>query len=389
MRELVGLRTRPTAALLSVHDIAGLNAIGTALDRLHADMAVPVTARRPWLATWLRCHPSFEPWVFTLIDPDTAELQAAVPLARRRRRGLTEVVAAGHGSSDQIRFPARGGQAALEISVAVVRGLRQLDGPWCLRAQQLPPGDPVAGFLRAQLRWAALLDGWGSPRIRLGADANEHTSHNYRGQARNMCSRLRRHGHEPRFVFLRDPVEIAARMPEIEAVCKAREVQLAGRSRLDDPAEAAFFRAVIAEHASRGEVELGLLQTKGGIAAYSVAFVDRGAYRQWSKHLAPRWAAYRPGHVLDFELLRRAVADPDLVEFDWMMGVEGYKLRTATEVWSACDLLAWSSPGVAACATPTRLLRAAVEPHASQDGWLRRGVEAARRLRVRARRMSR
>src|SRR5688572_32233648 len=43
---------------------AVLGLLGSRLDELHEAIGAPITARTPWLATWIDCHPFFEPIAF-------------------------------------------------------------------------------------------------------------------------------------------------------------------------------------------------------------------------------------------------------------------------------------------------------------------------------------
>src|SRR2546421_5506564 len=134
-----------------------LDDLGSLLDELHAATATPVTARRPWLQTWLSCFRDYQPLAFVLRMEN--RLDAAALLAQRRRRGITEIVALGHGPSDQTRFPCRSGEAAAALSRGIAGQLLSRPGPWRLAVRHLPMHDPVAIALRGELPRAALMDG--------------------------------------------------------------------------------------------------------------------------------------------------------------------------------------------------------------------------------------
>src|SRR5262245_41872366 len=91
-----------------------LDGLGPRLDELHESTGAPVTARRPWLATWVRCQPAYEPLALCVESAD--RLEAVALLARKKTRLFTEVVALGAGLSDQVRMPARSPEAGLELA---------------------------------------------------------------------------------------------------------------------------------------------------------------------------------------------------------------------------------------------------------------------------------
>jgi CelD/BcsL family acetyltransferase involved in cellulose biosynthesis len=319
-----------------------LDELGGALDELHAAAATPVTARRPWLATWLSSFP-YEPLVLVILGGD--RLEAAALLAQRRRHGVTEVVAMGHGPSDRVAFPSRGPEASLALSQAMAGYLLGLKGPWRLAVGHLPVGDPVATALAGGLPFGQLIGGADSPALRFGEERTlrGYVSRNHHQQVRRVTNRMEREGLAPAFEHLREPADLRAALPEVERVCRQRDAMVRRRSQLDDPSFGPFFRAVVLEHARRGEVDLTTLRLQGELAAYCLCFVDGGSYRMWNCRFAPRWAHLSPGRVTNNEALRHALADPACQEFDWMLGEEDYKSGLANHVDPSQDLLAWSS----------------------------------------------
>jgi hypothetical protein len=93
-----------------------LRATGAQFDELLAAIGAPVTTRRPWLQAWVDSYPMYEPVMFALYGP-TGGLEAAAPLAVRRRLGTRTVTALGHGPSDAAMLPGRANLVArLEAS---------------------------------------------------------------------------------------------------------------------------------------------------------------------------------------------------------------------------------------------------------------------------------
>ena len=360
-----------------------LDRLGPSLDELHAATATPVTARRPWLSAWTRCHPQYEP--LALLERDSCgRLDAVALLGARKTRLVTDFVALGHGTSDQVRLPARDAGAAARLARAVCAHLLSLRVPWRLLVRHLPAGDPVAAAIASTLPCAELVGGDASPTLRFDASRSlrDHVSRNHRQQVRRMLNRMRRDGLVPDIEHLRDPDQIASILPQVEEVCRRRDLHLRGRSALDRNGSCAFFEQVILDHASRGEVELTTLRLAGRLAAYVLCFVDDGVYRMWSCRLHPQWSRYGPGRVANNSALERALTDPAGREFDWMRGEEPYKTSMSNHVERAQDLLAWSAPALQTFLDVPRRFKSLV----NRVVWLKPALDATRRLHIHGRR---
>ncbi|NOT29367.1 MAG: GNAT family N-acetyltransferase, partial [Planctomycetes bacterium] len=366
-----------------------LERLGLELDELHAATGAPVTARRPWLAAWARCHPEYEP--LALLVQDGPRLEAAALLVRRKARVVSEFFALGTGLSDQARLPARNPAAAARLAHAVLEHLSSVRGPWHLRLRHLPPDDAVATAIAAGLDSAELAPGDPSPTLRFGPERllRAHVSKNHHQQVRRMLNRMQGEGLAPELAHLRARAAVAAVLPEVEAVCLRRDVELRGMSLFDRAGARAFFREVILEHAARGELELTTLNLRGRLAAYVVCFLDRGAHRMWNCRLDPAWSRYGVGRVANNAALERALADPGADEFDWMRGDEAYKLSMSNHVERALDLWAWSTPALRVALDSKRRLKGFVKGVVAEHEWLQPAFAASRRLKSAGRRAKR
>jgi CelD/BcsL family acetyltransferase involved in cellulose biosynthesis len=359
-----------------------LDGMAEALDDLHTATATPVTARRPWLQTWLSCFPD-EPLVVAVWSGE--RLEAVALLAQHRRLGITETVAMGNGPSDRVAFPSRGPEASAALSRGLAACLQGQSGQWRLTVSHLPANDPVAVELAARLPQAKLIAGDTSPALRFGPDRRLRTyvSRNHHQHIRQAINRMRREGLTPEFEHLREPAAIAAVLPQVEEVCRRRDAMLHRPSQLDDPRFGPFFRAVILGHAAHDEVELTILKLKGEVAAYCLCFVDHGSYRMWNCRFAPEWAHLSPGRVTNNEAMHHALADPGCSEFDWMLGDEGYKSGVQNHMESSQNLLAWSSATVRAVLDGPRSVRQALKELKDRHEPLERAWEDSRRARER------
>lgn len=336
-----------------------LDRLGPAIDDLHFATGCPVTARRPWLETWVGCYRHFRPLLVAIESPHR-RLEAAALLGHRRRLGITEVVAVGHGPSDQVRLPARDAESARRLAAAILSALGELRGPWRLVIQHLPAGDPVA--LAAAGTWGSVLVAPGdvSPALRFGPDRSirAHVSRNHHQQVRRMLNRMGRESLVPVVEHLEDGEAVAAVMPEVERVFRRRDADLGRPCDLDDEHAGPFFRQVVERHAARGEVRLTTLRLRGELAAYVLCFLDGEVARMWNCRFEPEWSHLGPGRVANHAALEQALADHHCREFDWMRGEETYKASMSNHAEQAWDLDAWSSPAVRAGTRAAHVLRA-------------------------------
>jgi len=321
-----------------------LDVLAERLDDLHAATDCPITARRPWLAAWVRSYRHHQPVALVVEDPDRT-LTGATLLARRRRLGLTDIVAMGHGPSDDTRLPARSGAAAEELGEALAAFLTSLPPPWRLMLRHLPQDDPVITALTDRLRHVVVLPGSVSPVTRFTADRNvrAYVSRNHYQQVKRMHNRILREGLSIDIAHLRKPGDVAAVLDEVEMLCHARDVQKRGWSTLRDTSAGPFFGQVVLDHADRGEVELTTLRLDGQLAAYVLCFRDGPACRMWSCRVAPAYLRYGAGRLANHAALEHALSDPDCKAFDWMRGDESYKRSMANHVEQSYDVVAWSS----------------------------------------------
>jgi CelD/BcsL family acetyltransferase involved in cellulose biosynthesis len=334
------------------------------LERLHGlwdVVAVPHTARSPWLDCVVRAFPGVEPVALLVEDGD--DVVAAAFLGRRSGR-VVQWTVLGHEVNDYAVLAAADDDAARRLADAIVDRLRQERRPWRLRLDQLPPGDPVAARLVALLPTAALTEGTSAARLSLTEPRtlDRHATRNARRSARRGLNLLRRHGHEPVFAHIREPAAVMALLDRVVDIHRARDHQVGRRSDLDDPALLAFYRDVVGQFAARGNLELTTVTVGGELAAFALALLDGDSYRLWDGRVAPAWTEYSLGRNCDFAALEAALGDERFTTVDWMRGVMDYKTQVMTHTADFENLHAWSSRAVrgayASAATGRAALRA-------------------------------
>lgn len=329
-----------------VHAGAAAVARCAGFDRLAERLGLPLTARLDYLDRYAATYPQWQPFLVGVSGVD-GEWQAGALLARRRWRGLIRIVGLGQPVCDHGRLPAVDDVAAAALADAIAVGLAALPGPWALRLEQLPAGDPVAALLADRLRQAELTAGVGMPRIVLSADRSPraYLSKKYRSQITAARRRFELAGVQPRLLRLRDREEIEPLLPALLAIRRDRDRVALYRRELDDARRAAWWAAALLRFADRGQLELTVLDVGAGPpAGYNAAVLDGTSYRCWDGRINPRWHRQWPGQLLFGELLPQVIADPRWSEVDYQRGETPFKLRTANDVVPTSNLAAWSSP---------------------------------------------
>ena len=329
---------------MSVRVVIGadvLTSFGSELDDLHAAVGVPICARRPWLRTWAHSYDDYQPWA-VLIE-NQGRLDAAALLARKRRRGVLDIVGLGDGQTDYIRLPARNSEASQALGQGLVDALKETPGPWRVRVSSLPAGDPVAEILAREMPHSRLSPDATCPALRFGTarTLSEYLGRSSRKDRNLAINRMHRAGLNPRYQHMSQSTEIARILPEMEVVLRRRDASL-GRAPIGKRWWS-FWRSVILEHARLREVEITTLHLNGQLAAYAVCFLDGPVCRAWSTRFDPIWARYGPGVRVNEATVEWALGQDSIDEFDWMRGQEEYKMHLSNKAVPLGTVFAWSS----------------------------------------------
>ena len=303
------------------------------IEDLHSATGTPITARMPWLETWIECFSDHQPLAILVANEVTGRVDAAAVLAWKRYRSGVRIVAAGHGPSDRVALPVRTPDAAKMLAASIVHACGTLHRRWRLSIRHLPSGDPVVRQLIPLTSWALLAGDSSSPTTRFTEDRSlrSYVSRNHHQQIRRLRNRVARDDLSYRIDHLRSPRQISQVLKEVEGVCLLRDRDMGRASQLDDVQLLCFFRTVIHRHAERGEVLLTTLRLNDELAAYVLCFRDGPAYRMWNCRFSPRWKTYGPGRLANAAALSEVLADTASREFDWMLGDEPYKASLAND----------------------------------------------------------
>jgi len=326
-----------------VRGLAQLSAWRDDLERVADECSVVITGAPDWLFTWAETHLEWRPLGVFRTD-DEGHLRAAVLLAERWRGPLREVVALGHGPSDYARFlgPPMEADGLADAVGTFLAGRRC---PWLLRLEQFPQGDPFLRRLASRIPAAALRPGVASPMVGLlGFDPNRDVRKSARQSSRTGRNRAASDGVAITVERTRNSERVRELLPGLERLHIARDRAIGRRSDLEDPKHLRFWRRLLPEAASRGQVEVVILRLDEQPACQMIAFLDGDVYRVWDFRIAPGTERYNPGHILRDDVLHSLVADGRWSALDWMRGEESYKRASANTVEPAESLRAWSSP---------------------------------------------
>lgn len=302
----------------------------------------PFSARSTWLSAWYARSDARPVAVWVGEDGEPVGLAL---LAIQRSGPVRRIVLCGHGPSDYGRLPLRDAEAAGELAQGIVEVLARLRGPWRLVLAQLPVGDPVAKALTQTLAGARIEAAQPSPRLLFGDDRRVERvlSGATRREGRRGHNRLTAAGVTVEIRRIADPAGVRTALPQVIAVHRARDRAVGRRSDLDSPARRAFFADALAGLADEGRLDVWLILLDGAIGAYFVGARDGGSYRIVDGRMSGSWPTASPALILRIELTTQLLADPAIVEIDYLRGIQPHKTQDATDIVPAETLVAESS----------------------------------------------
>ena len=172
-------------------------------------------------------------------------------------------------------------------------------------------------------RAAELLPSEAIPQLRRAGstDVRDYLSSGMRKTLRKARNRMLTDGVEPRIDVITDPVEMAALLPAMETVYRARDHRAGRVSALDVPAGRGLWRGRILQLLGQGHGEIAVLWLNETFSAYAVGLRFDGWYGLGEGRFETAHGRYTPGRYLEAVVLQRVLADPDLQGVDWMSGV--------------------------------------------------------------------
>ncbi|WP_405727529.1 GNAT family N-acetyltransferase [Streptomyces sp. NBC_00028] len=333
------------AVLAALHEASGLL----------ADQ--PISARPVWLSCWIQAFQDRFPLAVTLHRGGTVVGFAC--LALRRHGALTDVMLAGDGPSDYGRLPATDAAIGRRLAEEVAAVVRAVHGPWRLRFDQLPVGDPVARELARLLPRSSIGPAVPSPILRIHPPRTLE-AHAHRSLRRNV-GRIRRRIEEAGISLetatTMDPPSIRRLTPELEQVARRRDHAIGRRSPFDSRQWRTFYHLVLHTLAAADVVAATTVRLGGQLAGYQIALRDEDVWRIWDGRMNGEYAWCSPGSLVDVFFLEGALADPKVHEVDWQRGMQLQKLRASSDIREGEVLTAYSGAVVEAAHRVTRPIR--------------------------------
>lgn len=293
-----------------------------------------------WLEAWSRhLGPAGPPVLLAVVEG--AELRGLAPLHRTRigATGLTALRPLGLGVSDYLDLllspaPEERRAGLGQVMEALETRLTAWD---LLDLPNLPADSPTIDALTSLtgdrgLR-SIVLPGYVCPSIALEGTWGDFSKSRPSKFRYNLRSRLRRLGElgDVRFRTATDAEDARGCLGELTHL-HARRWQGQRTSTIFSSSARgrAFYAEVVGSYASRGLLDLTVLEVGGRLAAGSLGFVDRDTFYYYLPAWEPELSAYAPGSLLLAHLVQRAF-EQGLRRFDFMLGDEPYKAVWATE----------------------------------------------------------
>jgi CelD/BcsL family acetyltransferase involved in cellulose biosynthesis len=151
-------------------------------------------------------------------------------------------------------------------------------------------------------------------------------------------------------------------LPDLVRIHKARNVQLRGRSLLDDPAVYAEFTGRVLAHAEEDKVRLLVTRIDDAMAAFALCLLDERTLRVYANLVAPEWLMYSAGTITNHAVVAWARCSDDIDVIDWGLGVQRYKLSGPIELVPHSRVEVYSSLAAEAAVRATRSMRSALRP---------------------------
>jgi Acetyltransferase (GNAT) domain len=305
----------------------------TELDQLALRGEAAATARGSWLAATVRAVPDRDSWGVVVRDGE-GSLRAAAVLLEARANGQSSVSLAGCAPGHRSGVLADSAASAALLGHAVGEELAVRGGPVTMVLGPIDSAAPWLPDFAATIPGAEIADVDPIPAVRRGSstDVADYLGASMRRTLRKAANRLRADGRRTTFRFTRDSVEIAAMLPALMDVHRARNHGQGRSSELDDPVGRRIWNGRVVGLASDGTLEVSTLSIDGRLAAQVIALVEPSAYRVLEGFMVTEFARYAAGRVLEAAVLQRFLDEPALERLDWMTAVAPESLLAANEL---------------------------------------------------------
>ena len=326
-----------------IQGIRQLESILPTLDRFHAEVNAPITARWSWLSSWFQLHPEVDIQCL-VVRSSTGALDGAALLARQRTGQMVRLFSVNNQMANVASIFARGDAVADTLARGIADLAMSSSGPWELELNQIAGKNSVAEALSTHLPTILVDEQLSVPQVLLapGVTIESLISKSMQKQLRRGRARIEAMADSWRVEFHRGTDNIMVLLPEIEAVHIGRDHARRNHSDLDDARERRFWQETVVTHTYTDELELATLTINGAVAAYAISLIDGSSYRVLDARMNGKFAAFSPGRILETATIERVLADSTFELFDWMTGVAPETILAANQ-WEPRTTLRASS----------------------------------------------
>jgi CelD/BcsL family acetyltransferase involved in cellulose biosynthesis len=304
------------------------------LDQLAQRCAAPATARGSWLAATVRAVPDSDSWGVVVRDGEGSVRAAAVLLDLPNNGGYDAVSLAGCATGHRSAVLADSPASAALLGHAVGETILTRDRSSTMVLGPIDSAAPWLGDFAATIPGAEVAEVDPIPAVRRAesTDASDYLGASMRRTLRKAANRLRADGGQTSIRFTRDSAEIAAMLPALMDVHRARNHGQGRTSELDDPVGRRIWNGRIVGLASDGTLEVSTLSIDGRLAAQVIALVEPTTYRVLEGFMVTEYSRYAAGRLLEAAVLQRFLDDAALQRLDWMTAVAPESLLAANEL---------------------------------------------------------
>jgi CelD/BcsL family acetyltransferase involved in cellulose biosynthesis len=317
--------------------------LAAALDSLAAAMPYGVHLTGAWLSTYAEecMPPNAEPLLLLARDELSGAVVGALPLRIEYVRGTRfwthrRIVPLGRGPSDFFDVLAAPGWEE-RVCDEFADWLYEERRSWDLLDLDLLPGGSSAWprLVEALQRSGFVVTSWAAGAfyaVQVSVPWSALEQVRYRQSLRDLLKdrrRLERERIEVRVCFR--SVEICGLLPGMLDLYAQRREAKRQRNSFASPESRRFLFRAVEEYERRGWAELATLHgPDAALWAAQLGWVFHGTWYAYTIVMNPNFAAYSPGKLLVYELVKRCCDDPQIKELNFMRGEAPYKAQFAT-----------------------------------------------------------
>ncbi|MCB0494435.1 MAG: GNAT family N-acetyltransferase [Cyclobacteriaceae bacterium] len=294
-----------------------------------------------WIPTLIRYFMNNESFCFLTVR-DGFELISCLCLQKKDKRfykffSYSIFYDLGNGVNDFFNIPCKGGREE-EAATHYAKWFRENSPCWeQLRLQFLPETKMHAAFVEAMQKYFPVQ----VSRDRLFYKINTNQSwdsyftpemNKRLRDVRGRKNRIDKSGHVVDSKVIDTGIEVF--LDDFLVHFSKRRAEKGEKNSYEDEAKVKLIREVIDAAKQDQSVQLSILEDKhGAVWAYQLDLMDRksGVWYHYAPTFNDAYREFSPSKVLLFDSLKRAFADPEIIEFNFMRGEAAYKKQFTDE----------------------------------------------------------